>query len=143
MKKRTTRTSSHSVLLTPPVYPISQHQTTANPATNPPTTTPTTPTLFPTAAPVLCCAGAELAAEGATDEGATLLNVALAALDALAADLETLDAAAEDAAADDDAAIIDEGRMTPEIVVAMLNAAVGAIAGRLVCVGITRPVDAK
>jgi hypothetical protein len=31
----------------------------------------------------------------------------------------------------------------PEIVVAMLKAFVGSMAGRLVCVGITSPVEAK
>ena len=42
----------------------------------------------------------------------------------------------------EDRAVVD-GRMMPEMVVAMLKAFVGSMAGRLVCVGITSPVEAK
>lgn len=36
-----------------------------------------------------------------------------------------------------------DGRIIPEIVVAMLKASVGSMAGRSVCVGMTSPVCAK
>jgi hypothetical protein len=109
----------------------------ASHARNPPATAPTTPTQFATAAPVLCCAGADAVAEA--DAG---LMVLLAALDALedAADavdwLEERLEACEARVEERENGVV--GSMMPEIVVAILNSAVGWIAGRLVCVGTTR-----
>lgn len=68
--------------------------------------------------------------------------VLLAALDALEDAVDEVDWLEERLVACD--ARVEEresgvvGRMIPEIVVAMLNSAVGWIAGRFVCVGMTR-----
>lgn len=86
---------------------------------------------------MLCCAGADAVVEVDAD-----FAVLLAALDALedAADvadwleerLEDCDARVEER----ESGVV--GSIIPGIVVAILNSAVGWIAGRFVCVGITR-----
>lgn len=113
------------------------NQARASPASSPPATVPSTPTRFIAAAPVLCCAGADEDAEVASK-----FTVLLAVLDTLE------DANDEEERLEDcDAAAVDcenvDGRTIPEMVVAMLKAFVGWMAGRSVCVGMTSPVCAK
>jgi len=96
-----------------------------------------TPTRFTIAAPVLCCAGADAVVEVDAE-----FMVLLTGLDALEDAADTADWLEERLEACD--ARVEEresgvvGSMIPGIVVAMLNSAVGWIAGRFVCVGMTR-----
>lgn len=117
---------------------LSLYQANASPASSPPATTPTTPARFATAAPVLCVAGADDVLEAAAELSDFDAECDADALDSrLEAEwLEERDDSTEDRA-------VVDGRMMPEMVVAMLKAFVGSMAGRLVCVGITSPVEAK